>query len=220
MEKLCYIFGAGEESTPLVLPPRDTVLVIAADGGYAAASRVFGKPDLAVGDFDSLGYVPGGVPLVRHPVEKDDTDLALAAAEAVARGCRHLLLFSALGGRLDHTVANLQLIARLSGEGVRATLLGRDGTAVIALADGDSATFPETMRGTVSVLAHGGIAEGVTLAGLKYPLENATLTPDVPLGVSNEFLGVPAEVTVGHGTLLVFYHSAEQITPAVKKIKM
>lgn len=219
MEKLCYIFGAGEESTPAVLPPRDSVFVIAADGGYGTAARLFGVPDLAVGDFDSLGYVPSGVPVVRHPAEKDDTDLALAAREAMVRGYRRLSFFSALGGRLDHTVANLQMLARLACEGCEATLFGADGTAVTALAGPAEAVFPSRCSGIVSVFAHGGPAEGVTLAGLKYPLENATLTPDVPLGVSNEFLGKEARISLASGTLLLFYQTENGATPAIKNDK-
>ena len=219
MKKLCYLFGAGEESTPAVLPPRDAVFVIAADGGYETASRLFGAPDLAVGDFDSLGYLPTGVPLVRHPAEKDDTDLALAAREAVERGYRRLSFFSALGGRLDHTVANLQLIARLAGEGCEPTLFGADGTAVTAIAGPAGCVFSADFCGVLSVLAHGGPAEGVTLEGLKYPLEDATLTPDVPLGVSNEFIGKEARISLSRGTLLLFYQTENGATPAIKNNK-
>lgn len=216
MKKECYIFGAGEESLPISCPAREGVFVIAADGGYKTACRAFGKPDLAVGDFDSLGYRPADVPTLCHPAEKDDTDLALAADEALARGCRRLFLFSALGGRLDHTVANLQLLARLVRGGVEATLFGADGTAVTAIADGQTAVFSPAMRGTLSVFALGGVAEGVSLCGLRYPLDGASLYPDVPLGVSNEFLGTFATVSVRHGVLLLFYHSKEQATPEIK----
>ncbi len=217
MKELCYIFGAGEESRPAALPPRDAVLVIAADGGYATASRLFGHPDLAVGDFDSLGYVPTGVQVIRHPAEKDDTDLALAAHEAMARGYRRLSFFSALGGRLDHTVANLQLLARLAAEGCEATLFGADGTAVTALAGPAEAVFSPDFSGVLSVLAHGGPAEGVTLEGLKYPLSDATLSPVVPLGVSNEFLGKEARVSLVRGTLLLLYTTEKNATPTVKR---
>ena len=215
MKTLCYIFGAGEESVPTAAPPRGEVFVIAADGGYATAARLFGRPDLAVGDFDSLGYLPADVPTVRHPAEKDDTDLALAAREAVARGYRRRHIFSALGGRLDHTVANLQLLTALAGEGYEVTLFGADGTAVTALAGGKRATFDGGFSGVLSVLAVGGPAGGITLTGLKYPLANATLLPTVPLGVSNEFLGGAATVTVETGTVLLFYKTENERTPSV-----
>ena len=202
--KLCYIFGAGEPSLPSSLPPRGEVLVIAADGGYPLAVQAFGRPDLAVGDFDSLGHIPTDVPTLLHPAEKDDTDLALAAEAAIERGATELYIYAALGGRLDHTLANLQLIASLAARGIRATLIGADGVAVTALFSGQCAAFSPRL-GTFSVFAHGGPCEGVTLSGVKYPLADAALTPDRPLGISNEFLGERATVSLLSGTLLLFY---------------
>ncbi len=201
----CYVFGAGEDSLPPVLPPRGEVLVIAADGGYTAAARVFGTPDLAVGDFDSLGYVPAGVEIVCHPPEKDETDLFLAVGEGLARGATRFFLMGALGARLDHTVANLQLLAYLAGRGVEAYLVGADGVAITALRGPAVLTFPGEATGTVSVLAHGGNAEGVTLRGFRYPLEGGILTAEFPLGVSNELTGGGATVSLTDGTLLVFF---------------
>ena len=147
--KLCYIFGAGEPSMPVAVPTRDEVLVIAADGGYRLAAEVFGVPDLLVGDFDSIDALPVGVPIVRHPAEKDDTDLALAANEAIDRGATDLYIYAALGGRLDHTVANLQLLASLAARGIRATLFGSDGTAVTALVGGACARFSARILSTI-----------------------------------------------------------------------
>ena len=212
--KLCYIFGAGEPSMPVAVPTRDEVLVIAADGGYRLAAEVFGVPDLLVGDFDSIDALPADVSIVRHPAEKDDTDLALAAEEAIARGATELYIYSALGGRLDHTVANLQLLASLAARGIRATLFGADGTAVMALTAGQCAAF-SSRRGIFSVFAFGGRAGGVTLSGVKYPLVDAILTPDRPLGVSNEFAGTAAMVTVKSGVLLLFYSAKDGDMPTV-----
>ena len=212
--KLCYIFGAGEPSMPAAVPPRGEVLVIAADGGYRLAAEVFGAPDLLVGDFDSIDALPVGVPIVRHPAEKDDTDLALAAEEAIARGATVLYIYAALGGRLDHTVANLQLLASLAARGIRTPLCGADGTAVTALAAGQCASFSPRL-GIFSVFAFGGRTEGVTLSGVKYPLADAVLTPEIPLGVSNEFVGTAASVAVKKGTLLLFYSAKDGDMPTI-----
>ncbi len=201
----CYIFAAGEESLPAVRPPRDAILVIAADGGYPAACRAFGAPDLVVGDMDSLGYTPEGVTVVSHPPEKDETDLLLAVEEGRARGADRFLIYGALGARLDHTVANLQVLARLATEGIPAYLFGADDTAVAALRGGECLTFSPDYYGTVSVLALGADAVGVTLRGMKYPLEDGVLRSTFPLGISNEFLGTGGSVSVGEGTLLVFF---------------
>lgn len=220
MEKrICYLIGAGEPYIPDTLPPRKEVLVIAADGGYLLAQRLFGEPDLAVGDFDSLGYLPKEVEVITHPSEKDDTDMALAAELAIAGGARELVLLGALGGRLDHTVANLQLLASLAARGVRATAVGADGVAVTALVGGECACFPSSAHGTLSVFAFGGNAEGVTLKGLRYPLCESRLTPCYPLGISNELMGEEASISLREGTLLLFYPQKTFATPTIKKRK-
>ena len=201
----CYIFGAGEESLPTVCPPRKEVLVIAADGGYGAACRVFDAPDLAVGDFDSLGYIPDGVETLRHPPEKDETDLFLAVRAGIERGADRFLVYGGLGARLDHTVANLQVLGYLAERGIECYFFGADGGAVTAISDGAKLEFSSAYVGTVSVLAFSGAASGVTLSGLKYPLADAALSATFPLGISNEFLGTAASVSVKAGTLLVFF---------------
>ena len=201
----CYIFGAGEETLPAECPPRNEVLVIAADGGYPAACRAFGAPDLVVGDMDSLGYTPEGVAVVRHPPEKDETDLFLAVEEGRARGADRFLIFGALGARLDHTVANLQVLARLAAEGIEGYLFGADDTAVAAVRGGESLEFSSDYYGTVSVLALGTDAVGVTLSGMKYPLKDGVLKSTFPLGISNEFLSEGGSVSVREGTLLIFF---------------
>lgn len=213
----CYIFGAGEPSLPAVLPPRGEVLVVAADGGYPMAARAFGVPDLLIGDFDSIDKIPEDVPTLRFPREKDDTDLALAARLAVERGCRRLRIFSALGGRLDHTVANLQLLAGLADGGIEATLHGADGTVALMLSAGGEALFSSAFSGTLSVFAYGGEAREVSLSGLRYSLSGATLTPTVPLGVSNEFLGKEATVSLGEGRLLLLYRSELGELPTLRR---
>ncbi len=202
MEKICYLFAAGEETAPPTAPLRGEDLVIAVDGGYPYACRTYGKPHLAVGDFDSLGYIPEGVTVLRHPPEKDDTDLLLALRSGLSRGYRRFYLYGALGGRPDHSYANLQLLSFLAEQDAVGILFGKD-CAITALKNA-SACFPATARGTLSVLAPRE-AQGVTLTGLRYPLRDATLSPLYPLGVSNEFTGAPATVSVKDGTLLLFF---------------
>ena len=214
-KRVCYIVGAGEPSYPCVIPEREEILVIAADGGYPLAERLFGTPDLAVGDFDSLGYLPAGVETVAHPREKDDTDMALATELAIARGAGELIILGALGGRLDHTAANLQLLASLAVRGVRTTLVGADGVGVTAIRGGECAAFSASAQGTLSVLAFGGEASGVSLSGLAYPLENATLSPLRALGISNELIGKAASVSLASGILLLFYPYQKDALPTI-----
>ena len=128
--------------------------------------------------------------------------MGLALSEGWARGYRDFALYGADGGRVDHYLANLQLLGGLSRRGATARLIGRS-FDVYALTEG-TLRLPAREKGTVvSVFCHGERAEGVTLQGLKYPLTEAVLTCDHPLGVSNEYREPFASVTVGKGTLLV-----------------
>jgi thiamine pyrophosphokinase len=177
--------------------------IIAADGGYEILQKVEIKPDLVVGDFDSLGYLPDHPRLIVHPVEKDDTDLALAVKEGQARGFHRFVLYGGVGGRLDHTLANLQCLVNLSRLGAHAVLYDKE-YALCALTNG-ALCLPAEMSGTVSVFAYGGTAHGVTVEGLSYTAQSVDLADDVPLGVSNRCVGTPARIAVQNGTLLVYW---------------
>ena len=196
---ICYIVCALPQSHALAPNPGD--LVIAADGGYAQLCGL--HPDLVVGDFDSLGYVPAGEEVVRHPAEKDDTDTMLAARIGLERGYRAFILLGGMGGRLDHTLANIQTLAFLRENGARAALLGE--TETITLIQNESLRFREGLSGIVSVFSFGAVAKGVYERGLAYSLNDATLRDTNPIGVSNAFTGAPAEVCVLDGRLVVLF---------------
>lgn len=202
MEPICYIVGAMEPGR-VVFSPRRPGLVIAADAGLAHLERRGIAPDVIVGDFDSLDYVPHGGNVIRHPVEKDDTDMMLAVKTGLERGCREFVLYGGLGGRLDHTYANLQTLVYLAQQGAAGYLVG-GGMAASAVKNG-SMRFSAQHRGTISVFCPGETARGVDLTGLYYPLRNADLTSGFPLGVSNQFTGEEAAVSVREGTLLVMW---------------
>lgn len=228
----CYIVGAGD-FTPRGFAPVPGDLVLAADGGYRALCSLGYTPDLLLGDFDSLGDLPlpPDLPVLRFPARKDDTDTGLALRHGLDRGFRDFALYGCAGGRVDHLLANLQSMARVSrlGATIRLAAPEYDAWALTGPApdapasdasaphasgpaphapDGPAATLtlPDRPGGTlVSVFCHGDRAEGVTLTGLSYPLDGADLTGDFPLGVSNRRLeGRPATVSVRRGTLLIF----------------
>ena len=140
----------------------------------------------------------------RFPVEKDDTDSMLAVKAGLQAGYRRFLLYGALDGpRLDHTVANFQLLHYLSNRNAYGYLVGSTYLATV-LAPG-RLRFPPEAGGILSVFCSGADASGVTLRGLQYPLEDAVLTAGFPLGVSNHFLGLPAEVSLKQGRLLLLW---------------
>ncbi|MEA4869113.1 MAG: thiamine diphosphokinase [Christensenella sp.] len=199
-QAICYIVCALPQRHAFIPTERD--LVIAADGGYAQLGDV--RADLVVGDFDSLGYVPEGEQIVRHPARKDDTDTMLAARIGLERGYRAFQLLGGVGGRLDHTLANLQTLAFLRANGAHAALRGEAGET-ITLIENESLRFRAGLDGILSAFCYGTRAEGVFERGFAYSLDNATLTDDHPLGVSNAFTGVTAEVSVRAGRLLIVY---------------
>lgn len=190
------------------IPAGETAgLVIAADRGLEHALSAGITPDIAVGDFDSARVaVPEGVECIRVSPIKDDTDALLAAETAIERGCDELRFFCALGGRLDHTVANIQMLSGLMRRGVKAALYGA-GEKVYLLHGGsvEIARF----EGYLSVFAFGGSAV-VSEAGVKYPLDRHRLTEDFPLGVSNEVTSEKAVVTVHEGTALIIEHYGKE----------
>lgn len=198
--KTCCIFGAGEYGN-IGLPNMDNCLIIAADGGYEELIKRGLSPDLLVGDFDSLSSVPGGVEVIRHPPMKDETDMFLAAGEGIRRGYRRFQIYGGLGGRLDHTIANIHLLSWLANRGAQGYLIG-DGLTLTVIHKA-ALRFEAGYAGIVSVFCAGDRARGVTLRGLKYPLQNAEVTCDFPIGVSNEFTGKEAVISVEQGALLV-----------------
>lgn len=209
MYPLCFIVGAMDPGK--IPPPEEGDLLLAADGGLTHLERRGLTPHLIVGDFDSLGRVPEGDNIIRHPVEKDDTDTMLAIKTGLERGYRDFVLYGCLGGRLDHTYANLQALTFLARRGASGWLLG-EGLAVTAIRNGRLDFAPEH-EGVISVFCPNGEARGVTLTGLHYPLRDAVLTSAFPLGVSNRFTGEAASVSVEDGTLLVMWDIKEGQLP-------
>ena len=199
---ICYIVGAGE-SVGLDFRPGPKDLLIAADGGYAAVQQVGLRPDLVIGDFDSLGHAPQAEQIITLPTVKDVTDSWAAVEQGLQRGYRRFALYNCTGGRFEHTLANLQMAADLAARGCECRIFSRS-QVYTALANG-TMEFDPAHSGFLSVFSHTDRCTGVCLKGLKYELENAELSNRFPLGVSNEFLGLPSTVTIGSGiALLVF----------------
>jgi len=203
MSKRCYIAGAGEFNENEL--PNKSDYVIAADNGYTALLTNGITPDMVVGDFDSLGKVPDHPNVIKSPAEKDDTDMMLAVQQGLELGYKTIIINGGLGGRLDQTLANMQILAYIAESDASGILIG-DPMCVTAVKNG-KIMFKETAakNGTISVFCAGDKAEGVTLKGLKYPLDNATLTHTYPIGVSNEFTGVSSSISVENGTLIIIW---------------
>ncbi len=204
-QKRCWICGAGDFTERLFSPnPGD--LVVAADGGLDYCKQRSIVPDYIVGDFDSLGYCPQGDAVASYPSEKDDTDMLLAVKYGLEHGCKTFILYGSLGGRLSHTMANLQVLYDLSRQGCHGVLI--DENSIVTMVRNESLIFAQSCEGMLSLFAQNGAAEGVTIKGLKYCVEEAVIFPAYPIGVSNEFIGQTAEVSVRKGTLLAIWESS------------
>lgn len=185
------------------------IYVVVADGGLKFLLKNGMLPDFFIGDLDSveseraLKDILNNIPKEIVPVEKDDTDMALAVAKAYEKGYRNILLYGGCGGtRISHTLANIQMMSFYAKKGCSLQMLG-DGVRMEILHNG-SKTLSAAMKGSISVICLSDVAEGVTIQGLKYEYTGA-LTSDRTLGVSNSFVGKNAVVSVKNGTLLLVY---------------
>jgi thiamine pyrophosphokinase len=188
------------------LRPADRIFC--ADGGTRHALALGLTPEVIIGDLDSLEpelvaeLETSGVAIQRHPVDKDQTDLELALELAVAGQPDETLLVTALGGRLDQMLANMLLLTRPEYASVKLTLV--DGPQWATLLRSDQA---ETITGqpgdTLSLIPLTPIVTQVTLSGVKWPLEQATLSLGSTWSISNELAGQSANVRIGEGLVLV-----------------
>ena len=200
--KSCHIVGAGE-CNELIIKKESGDLIIAADGGYAYLEKAGIKPDIAIGDFDSLNFSPVCEKVIKLNPIKDITDMYAAVNVGIEEGYSCFHLYGATGGRIDHTIANIQLIASLAQNKMKAFI--HDCNTVITAICNDSLEFSKENKGYISVFSHSEKCSGVYLKGLKYMLENAELTNTFPLGVSNEFIGEKSEIIIDNGTAIVTY---------------
>lgn len=207
MNALIVLGGDRPDGALLKRCMQESDLTIAADSGLSAFDALGLMPDLLVGDMDSvdpavLARYEGRLPEHRLNCIKDDTDGVDALDLAIARGAKEITLLGALGGRLDHAMANLMLLVRAHRSGASAQIL--DGHVRIARVDGE-AVLRGAKGDTVSFLPLGE-ASGVTLTGFFYPLRDVTLRSDYPLGVSNVVTQEEAVAQVKRGDLLMFHY--------------
>ncbi len=202
---------AGGDAVDPRLAPRlpDGATVIAADSGLASAGPLGLTVDLLVGDLDSVDAAllaqarREGVPVEEHPTDKDRTDLAIAMDAAMSHRPDRIVVVGGHGGRLDHLLGNVALLASPAYADVEVVALM--GTACVTVVRGDEAA-PTRLTGTVgdlvSLIAYHGSARGITTSGLRFPVDAADLPAGSSLGVSNEFAAPEATVGLREGVLL------------------
>lgn len=202
--KHCVIIGASPWCTVPADFSAEGCTVICADGGYETAQKLGIRPDIVIGDFDSAGFVPSGdFELITLSVEKDDTDSMAAVKLALERGYREFSILGALGGRFDHSYANLSVLLLIAANGGTGVLLD-DNTAMTLRRGGDAPFLLKNCIGkTVSVFPFGAPSCTVSYEGLYYPLEHGTLFIETSLGASNHVVAEEASITVEEGTALI-----------------
>ncbi|MBR5827260.1 MAG: thiamine diphosphokinase [Clostridia bacterium] len=200
---ICYIIGAGDVISDGTVAEKDD-FIICADGGYEYRDMLGREADMVVGDFDSLGRIPEAENRIVLPCEKADTDMAVAIDEGLKKGYRDFVLFGALGGgRIDHSIGNIQLLRYIASKGARGEI--RHGKNVLVAFKNSEITFGSDKRGYVSVFSLTDESKGVTIENLKYETDNITMYSHLTKGLSNEFIGKQSRISVSDGILLIVY---------------
>lgn len=213
----CIVICAGD-MVPVEIKKSEEDYVIAVDGGYLYSKVLEVSPDLIVGDFDSLSEAERDEILMMKKTDserivelspyKDDTDTLAALRIGLEKGYRIFHIYAAMGGRLEHTIANIECLHFLKNHGAKAYIM--DAYCMMTVIQNETAVFKKGMEGYLNLFSLNEKAKGVTIKNMKYCLDNAELTNDFPIGISNEFIGEEGEVTVLDGILLAIIRWAEE----------
>lgn len=209
MDGKCIVIGAGDLTMGEITPGEDDYC-IAVDGGLSYCGILNVEPDKIIGDFDSLSegerealfLLKEQIPdrIIELPPEKDETDMLAALKYGLKLGYQDFRIYAGTGGRLDHTLANIQCLLYLKNHGATGYLM--DGTGMVLVLQNEAVHFRKELEGYLSLFSLGKIAKGVTIQGMKYPLNDYTVTNDFPIGISNEFIGEESCISVSDGELV------------------
>lgn len=178
-------------------------LIIAVDGGYQSLDEAKIKTDVAIGDFDSLGFEPAGIHVIKFPKDKDETDLELALNYSIEKGFEKAFVFGALGKRIDHTLSSIRACAFANKSGLDVEIVS-EGEHVVLLTGEDAWTCKTISAGTtISVIPILGKIEGLFLRGFKWEADDLKLEKFASLGQSNVSTGEPILIGLKNGTIAI-----------------
>ncbi len=209
MNGKCIVIGAGDLTVGHI-DIKEEDFVIAVDGGINYCGVLEIEPDMILGDYDSVNstqreeilklkeQVPDRVVVLS--TQKDDTDMLAALKLGLAKGYDRFLIYGGTGGRLEHTMANIQSLLYLKKHDAVGYLM--DGSGMIFVMKNEEVKLRDNLEGYFSLFCIGSKATGVNIRGMKYELTDYTMTNDFPIGVSNEFIGKEATVSVADGELV------------------
>lgn len=206
----CILIGAGD-LTVSEIPIEENDLCIAVDGGYEYCKLLEIIPDYILGDFDSIGEKEAenvvGIAeteedkVIVLPVEKDDTDMLAALKLGLSQGYQSFRIYGGMGGRIEHTIANIQCLLYLKEHDAVGYLM--DGTGMILVAKEEEISFQDSLEGYMSLFSMGDKAT-VSIENMKYLLKEQEVTNSFPIGISNEFIyGSKGKVTVHQGAVVI-----------------
>lgn len=209
MKGKCIVIGAGD-LTVGEIAVEETDFVIAVDGGLSYCEILKVEPDFIIGDFDSVSEgereairrlqeeIPDRIRQLKP--EKDDTDMLSALKYGLEAGYTDFRIYGGMGGRFDHSFANVQCLLYLKNHGAVGYLC--DGTGMTLVLQNEAVHFNKKLEGYLSLFTLGKEARGVNIEGMKYPLKDYTMRNDFPIGISNEFIGEEAIISVEDGELV------------------
>lgn len=201
--KTCYIIAAGD-AEKIEIKYENNDIIIACDAGLTHCEINNIEPDIVIGDFDSLGYIPNNKKTIILPVKKDDTDTFFAVKYAMEKGYNRFVIFGGAGGkRPEHTYANIAVLAYISKNGGQA-FLDCDNYSITTVTNG-FITFNSNMSGNVSVFSFDTHSRGVNETGLLYSVDNIEIENSSVLGVSNSFTGQKSRIGVKNGTIVIYF---------------
>lgn len=198
----CLIISGGDYS-----PLKDDIgydYVIACDLGYEHALKMGIKPDIMVSDFDSLDrskFPADEIALLEFPVRKDDSDTMLAIKHALKEGYGHIVISCALGGRLDHTIANIQSMAYVAERGGVCEIISDK--EYLRTFTGGELSLEKREGFSLSLFSITDRCTGVSISGSAYDCENVTLTNSFPLGISNYWKEERVTIRMSKGIMLI-----------------
>jgi len=220
MSKKIIIISGGRFGDPIFFKKKiaeiGASLIIVCDGGVRHLQKLGIKPDVIIGDMDSIeptqlkSYSAQGVKIIKYPANKDFTDTELALDYALNLKPTAIYIWGALGGRLDHTLANVFLLCKGQKAGIKTYLIDEYCETFIM---NKEAAFVDAKGVTVSLFALSPKVEGLSLSGFVYPLKNAVLTMGESLGISNIINKAHAKISVRDGNLLVIRYWQKDVFP-------
>jgi thiamine pyrophosphokinase len=204
---LIFNFGRINNSTLLQKEIQGASIILCADGGGNYAYELGIIPNLLIGDFDSIEtevlnyFIDIGVEVIRYPKEKDYTDTELCINKAIEQGCDEICILGGVGGRIDHTLANLYLLHYIYENNAKGYIVTDDFYIYLCK---DFIKIEGEIGDTLSIIPIYKSAKGLYSKGLMYRLENTTIDFGRPLGISNVMIDRQCEIKVGDGEVLIF----------------